>query len=155
MYLGKVEKSWWPQFLCPLLSTRVYVLVLNDGLHYFDSVVLVSKKTIVCFLDDKAGRRYQAFARPMLGRWRLLREPFPRSYGHLFGWAVVLPINFPFWHPFADGLKGWRGYPLLSLSLFFLACCSSPYLRSQPSCLHFYRKQISIIKASWQENLKC
>lgn len=83
------------RFLCPLLSTRVYVLVLNDGLHHLNCIVLVSKKKMVYFLDDGARRRHQAFVHPMLVRRWLFREPFPRSYGHLFGWAVVLPVNFP------------------------------------------------------------
>ena len=139
-----------------MLSIRVYILILNDGPHHLNGVVLMCKKTTIWFLDDGARRRHQAFAYPVFGlrRWWLLGEPLLRSGGHLFGRVVVLPATFLFGAPLPTTL-GADEDALFSVCLLFLFPGSSnPHLRSLPSSLHFYKGQVTSIRTNNNANRK-
>ena len=48
MYSSKVKEAWCPQLLYYFLSTRFYVLILNDWLNQLNDIVLVMRRWRSC-----------------------------------------------------------------------------------------------------------
>ena len=63
----KVKKTWRPRLFCHLLSTRIEVCILDDGLHHLNNVLLMRKKTMHGPLGDGLVTVIKPLPAPWLG----------------------------------------------------------------------------------------
>ena len=108
-YPRKVKKTWLSQLYCHLLSIRIQVCILDDGLYHLNRMVLVRKKTTDGPLGDGTHRHHQNFTSFVagFGRRRLLLFVAHKDDRSFLKGTIVFPFIFPFWWSFPDDFGSW------------------------------------------------